>query len=820
MPDDADGGHDDVRADDTRAGADHDDAGAPNSLSRFTLFETKSRYYVVASTADTHRVLKLDRTAPSALSVTEDATIYDTAQLDLLLRMVQDGNKAQGGLEKVLEFHGIVGFVKFTSVWYIILITKRSVVGLLGGHYIYHCDETSLLTIGNRAERSSAETKQMAIFNSVDMTKNFYFSYSYDITNTLQANLTVPHAERGWNTRFMWNYHLLEPAFELADPRNRSRWVLPMIHGFVDQAKISVFTRTVYITLIARRSRHYAGARFLTRGANEDGHVANEVETEQIVSEPLATSFGLRNASASVSDFGPGYGGYTSFVQYRGSIPVMWHQEANQMTPKPPIEITIKDPFYTPAAKHFDDLLGRYGAPIFILNLIKAKESVPRESKLLSEYGDCVAYLNQFLPPDKKMRYIAWDMAQAAKNRHQDVMGLLEDVAEESLQSTNFFHGGPARHESAAGTHRSGAQLQSGVLRVNCVDCLDRTNAAQFAIAKRAFGHQLFALGLVGSPYLPFACDAVDVLTEMYHDHGDTLAWQYTGSALVNRVDTYRRTKAAQWSSHSRDLLENIRRFYNNSMLDADKQAAINLFLGVEPAPPAAAAKRTQTRPHYRQWFTPAHLDPPTLGALAPSAPVYKEYYKPHILSQFARLYAFTMNSTARFATVRARLEAASPFESRLPLELASPTSAAPKQRRAARRWATPTASNAPDPSPAHSAHAAHAGAAPAPELTEVEAQCVALLDPPDMEQRIRDYDVYTHYHAADLAQPASACEPADLVLYTRAAQLAAGDAEVLLDDRAGTAAAEAFYANALKVDVDVGKQTVGFYEGWVKSEA
>lgn len=30
-----------------------------------------------------------------------------------------------------------------------------------------------------------------------------------------------------------------------------------------------MFTRTVYLTLIARRSRHYAGARFLTRGANE-----------------------------------------------------------------------------------------------------------------------------------------------------------------------------------------------------------------------------------------------------------------------------------------------------------------------------------------------------------------------------------------------------------------------------------------------------------------------------------------------------------------------------------------------------------------------
>jgi hypothetical protein len=50
---------------------------------------------------------------------------------------------------------------------------------------------------------------------------------------------------------------------------------------------------------------------------------------------------------------------------------------------------------------------------------------------------------------------------------------------------------------------------------VNCVDCLDRTNAAQFAIAKRAFGHQLYALGLLSSPYLPFSCDAVDVLTEV-----------------------------------------------------------------------------------------------------------------------------------------------------------------------------------------------------------------------------------------------------------------------------------------------------------------
>lgn len=64
--------------------------------------------------------------------------------------------------------------------------------------------------------------------------------------------------------------------------------------------------------------------------------------------------------------------------------------------------------------------------------------------------------------------------------------------------------------------------LQNGICRTNCVDCLDRTNAAQFVFGKRAFGHQLYALGIIDSPNLDFDSDAVDMLTEMYHDHGDS----------------------------------------------------------------------------------------------------------------------------------------------------------------------------------------------------------------------------------------------------------------------------------------------------------
>ena len=38
----------------------------------------------------------------------------------------------------------------------------------------------------------------------------------------------------------------------------------------------------VSITLLARRSRHHAGTRYLKRGANTNGDVANDVEIEQV----------------------------------------------------------------------------------------------------------------------------------------------------------------------------------------------------------------------------------------------------------------------------------------------------------------------------------------------------------------------------------------------------------------------------------------------------------------------------------------------------------------------------------------------------------
>jgi len=186
---------------------------------------------------------------------------------------------------------------------------------------------------------------------------------------------------------------------------------------------------------------------------------------------------------------------------------------------------------------------------------------------------------------------------------------------------------------------------------------------------KRALGHQLYALGIVDSPNLEFDSDAIDMLTEMYHDHGDSIALQYTGSALVNRVETYRRMP--HWNSHSRDIIENIRRFYTNSLLDADKQTAINLFLGVNnertsPVPPV--------RGGYQNWFHPEYLIPPYLieesehslqEFITSRGDFWVEYYRPLLFTSLGKHFAYSMNSTLKLPGKTAEDVYKSPFQKR-----------------------------------------------------------------------------------------------------------------------------------------------------------
>lgn len=88
----------------------------------------------------------------------------------------------------------------------------------------------------------------------------------------------------------------------------------------------------------------------------------------------------------------------------------------------------------------------------------------------------------------------------------------------------------------ANGDHIKPPKLQKGVLRTNCIDCLDRTNVAQYAYGLAALGQQLHALGAISTPKVDLDAPIADDLMKFYERMGDTLAHQYGGSAAHNKV--------------------------------------------------------------------------------------------------------------------------------------------------------------------------------------------------------------------------------------------------------------------------------------------
>lgn len=211
-------------------------------------------------------------------------------------------------------------------------------------------------------------------------------------------------------------------------------WLLEVIHGFVSQSNISIFGRSVFVCLIARRSTRFAGTRFLKRGANFCGDVANEVESEQVVTD------GHR---------------LCSFTQMRGSIPSHWSQDISKMVPKPPISLDLLDPYAITAGKHYKRLMFHFGAPIIILNLVKKREKRRHESILTEDMITSINYLNQFLPPQNRIKYYHFDMAK--KSHGGNVMASLAKFAENFIQKTGlFFKDG------------NDVSFQTGIVRVNC----------------------------------------------------------------------------------------------------------------------------------------------------------------------------------------------------------------------------------------------------------------------------------------------------------------------------------------------------------------
>jgi hypothetical protein len=75
--------------------------------------------------------------------------------------------------------------------------------------------------------------RYLNIFQRIDLSKHFYYSDTYNLTQSLQKNIIQPSELQ---SMFLWNHYLFEQAPELL----QSSWGIPLIHGFVDQSSKSL----------------------------------------------------------------------------------------------------------------------------------------------------------------------------------------------------------------------------------------------------------------------------------------------------------------------------------------------------------------------------------------------------------------------------------------------------------------------------------------------------------------------------------------------------------------------------------------------------
>jgi hypothetical protein len=134
--------------------------------------------------------------------------------------------------------------------------------------------------------------------------------------------------------------------------------------------------------------------------------------------------------------------------------------------------------------------------------------------------------------------------------------------------------------------------LQYGVMRTNCVDCLDRTNVAQFCYARVAISRQIKALG-----FIPAAKALEDIVTscmKIWAEHGDAIATQYGGSGAMHKVDAEgpgggKEAEEGEpvqdtvfvLTGGAKNALVAAKRYYSNVLSDYERQNSIDMLLGV-----------------------------------------------------------------------------------------------------------------------------------------------------------------------------------------------------------------------------------------------
>ncbi|KAF7521163.1 hypothetical protein PCG10_008567 [Penicillium crustosum] len=407
---------------------------------------------------------------------------------------------------------------------------------------------------------------------------NFFFAYDYDLTRPLhmqEARKDQLPLHKVVDPLYFWNRHLMNKFID----HGAHGFVLPLIQGFVGQREFTIAgaerkqssmdsvelaegriigekheaeavetnasKRDYLLTLVSRRSVKRPGLRYLRRGVDDEGNTANTVETEQILSVPEWT---------------PSHPAY-SYLQVRGSIPLYFSQSPYALKPVPVLHHSAETNLLA-FSRHFREFSRRYG-DVQAVSLI---DKLAGELKLGEQYERYTESFNAAGGIDGKPLQLEWfDFHRECRGMKFENVSRLVDRLKDTLNE--FCYTIVADSDIL--------QTQKGIIRTNCMDCLDRTGVAQCAFGQWALERQLEHEGIdidIGSD------SSTQWFNTLWADNGDAISKQYSSTAALK--GDYTRTRKRDYRGALNDLGLTLSRYYNNIVNDFFSQACIDYLLG------------------------------------------------------------------------------------------------------------------------------------------------------------------------------------------------------------------------------------------------
>jgi len=458
---------------------------------------------------------------------------------------IKSGENNNVKIYATIKAFAILGILKINSHNFLVIVKSSEYICNLEGSYIYKVKEADFISLSEDRNGTHFPPELHTTLSGMKnfLTLGFFYSFTYDLTNSQQRLSKFESSYNINNTekKFFWNFNLYKSFKEM---NVEKIWMTFMICGYVGYIKNFVNDTEVEIYLISRRSVNHTGTRYNTRGIDDAGHVANCCETEQIVK---------------VGDY------IISGVQFRGSVPVFFQQTG--MTAQ--TQITRSQEMTSPAfLRHIEEIQTFY-QKIFCINLMNATK--PWEQIITLNYETQIK-MNKL----KCYKYNFFDYQNETKGDNYENLDNFIGSITGLLNIFKFFCQNTKTKEIP--------KEQTGIVRTNCLDCLDRTNIIQTRLGWKMLELQLAFLNISTEVFQinfmkidkdkDLLYPLLPSFKELWRENGDFISIQYAGTESTHSNVT----KTGSFGIYDR-IQVSVNRFYQGTFADEFKQQCIDYFL-------------------------------------------------------------------------------------------------------------------------------------------------------------------------------------------------------------------------------------------------